>query len=382
MLVLAGFLLALSTPGAAAPAQPRPVVVLLDSSAAMPADLRAQLLPALQAEVERSAGYKWTEPPPVSVDELALALNCDGMDDGCLRRAGDNLKTDAVLLVSVGSGGRKEVTLSLVHVRPPRPSKVLSVGVTDTASTVTEVRAAARGLLGPVRPTRLVVLTAPPGALVTVDGRTVGKSPATLADVTDGAHTVEVTLKGYQPQETQVQAPAGQSTEVRLTLVEEPPTPVAATPATPRKSTATAAAPDATPQPAPDQAGTTAAAGPAPAWHAVKWVAPVPGILTALVAMVGLAAGVTFTAMGAHGYTSETGPTTQRSLRGVVWNIHQGACGGGVAGPCALFTQSKEDGWMIATTAMGVVMLGGSVVAFLAGVGLLAAAPVPILLFE
>ncbi len=387
MLLHATFLAVVSL-AAAAPASPpaRPLVVLVDSSPAMPPELRAQLVPALQAEVERSAGYRWSEPPPVSVDELALALNCDGMDDACLRRAADSLKTEAVLLVSVSSGGRREVTLSLVHVKVARPSKVLGVTLSDVATTVTEVRTAARGLLGPVRPTRLLVLTEPAGAQVTVDGRPVGKSPVTLADITEGAHRVTVGLSGYQDQETQVQVPLGQATEVRLSLVaavvavapREKPAPSEATVvASPDQPAATPSATESS-----SATGAETAAAPVPAWHALKWVSPAPGIITALVAMAGLAVGVSLTAVGAHGYTSETGPTEERSLRGAVFAMHDGVCGRKVQGACRLFAHNNEDAWMLGTTTFGVVLLGGSVVAFLVGVALLAAAPVPILMFE
>jgi hypothetical protein len=51
---------------------------------------------------------------------------------------------------------------------------------------------------------RLLVRSVPTGALVFVDGRRLGETPATLRDLPLGSHTVEVARAGYVPQTEQV----------------------------------------------------------------------------------------------------------------------------------------------------------------------------------
>src|SRR5687768_9798534 len=89
-----------SAPSAPAPAAaptppagkkaPATLVMLVDAPGlpATPAALAA----ALKKEIERSANYVWKEPPPVSVDEILVALNCKKLDVKCMFKMGDILQ--------------------------------------------------------------------------------------------------------------------------------------------------------------------------------------------------------------------------------------------------------------------------------------------------
>jgi hypothetical protein len=80
-------------------------------------------------------------------------------------------------------------------------------------------------------PTRLYVRTVPPGARVTLEGKTVGKSDAIFA-VAPGIQTVLVELDGYLPEERRVEIRAEEVTRVELQLKRRPETaPQTGTPA-------------------------------------------------------------------------------------------------------------------------------------------------------
>ncbi|MBI5495234.1 MAG: PEGA domain-containing protein [Deltaproteobacteria bacterium] len=376
-----------------APTTPRALVVLVDSSPAAPPELRGQLVGALQTEVERSVGFKWVDPPAISVDELALALNCGGMDDACLRGAGDNLKADAVMLVSVGAGGRKEVVISLVHVRPPKPTRLTSIPLADLGATVQEVRNAARSLLGPVKPTRLVVVTDPPGALVSVDGKAVGPAPYSVNDLAQGPHSVAVQLQGYQPQSTKVDLKIGEASEVRLTLQSNKPAPPPA--ATPAPAPPVAAAP---PQPAPPPAARPPAATPAPvpapletaaaappAWHRAKYFSPVPGAAGLAAGVLGLAAGAVVTAWGANAGSLEE-DRLRPDLNSTLKLLNNSVCKKNSAGQMecstSLFSQRNAVYHQFAVLGLGIAGMVLGAVVVLSGLALLALSPLPMIFLE
>jgi hypothetical protein len=70
-------------------------------------------------------------------------------------------------------------------------------------------------------PTRLYVRTVPPGAKVTLDGKSLGKSDA-LFPVMPGTQTVQVELAGYLPEERRVEIRAEEITRVELELKRRP----------------------------------------------------------------------------------------------------------------------------------------------------------------
>ena len=106
------------------------------------------------------------------------------------------------------------------------------------AANAKEVRAAVDNLedrLSRKGVQQLTIMSAPPGATVNVDGRPVGVTPWT-GDLLPGRHRVDLSLRGYQDQSSEVDLAAHRSQDVSLTLVQSSessgaqasPTPVAA----------------------------------------------------------------------------------------------------------------------------------------------------------
>jgi hypothetical protein len=219
--ILSATWLLLAAPAAAVEAPPGParsLVVIVDTTPALPEATRGPVQQGLKSEVDNSLGFTWVDPPAISLDELSLALNCGGLDEACIRKLGVTVKADAVILVSATATPRAELTMTMVQIKPPRPARVVAVPLLEPGPTTEGARKAVRTLLGPVKPTRLVVTTQPPGALVQVDGVARGRTPAALVDLRQGAHRIHVALPGYVPQTTEVTLESGKSTEVVLTL--------------------------------------------------------------------------------------------------------------------------------------------------------------------
>ena len=67
----------------------------------------------------------------------------------------------------------------------------------------------ARGSAGAKPPGRLIVRSVPPGAMVVVDGRPRGQTPANLSEFAFGDHTVDVARSGFVPYSERVTLTAG-----------------------------------------------------------------------------------------------------------------------------------------------------------------------------
>jgi hypothetical protein len=67
-----------------------------------------------------------------------------------------------------------------------------------------------------------VVVSRPPGALVRLDGRSVGKTPLTLPAVGAGSHVVRIELDGYRPWSAAIQVVAGTQNRVTASLEQRP----------------------------------------------------------------------------------------------------------------------------------------------------------------
>jgi len=89
----------------------------------------------------------------------------------------------------------------------------LSTPVTVQAGSVSEVNATLVALTG-----SLFVNTTPAGALLTLDGSAAGISPATLSDITQGNHTLNVTKEGFVTQNIPVQITTDQVTTINIVL--------------------------------------------------------------------------------------------------------------------------------------------------------------------
>jgi len=205
---------------AAAPAEGRSIMVLSDLGVGPAQGQARDLADAVNQEVRRSLQFAWRDPPAISVDELILALNCSNMDEACLKRAADQLKTDAILFVAARPSPKgPEVVITLVHAKPPRPARVQTAPLSDPASTQARVRQAARALLGPIKPTQIAVASNPAGAQVLMDGNLLGTTPTTVNDVPDGPHALVLKLAGFQDRTVDVNVRAGESQELNVALV-------------------------------------------------------------------------------------------------------------------------------------------------------------------
>lgn len=346
-------------------------MVLMDSGPSTGAEFKASLTATLRREVDRSVDHRWVEPPAISVDELALALSCASMNDACLKRAGENLKADAVMLVAVGKGRRSEVVLSLVSVHPARPTRMAAVPLVESPATLADVRQAARSLLGKVKPTRLTVVTDPPGAQVQVDGKMVGSTPVVLPDLPDGRHTVGVSLGGYGSQASDVDLHAGDAKEVRITLVKQPvavavvpkatpppqPVPQPEAAATPAPVLAAAAPAPPAPSEAPErqtQAQPEATGGSRP----TRWLAVVPGV-------AGVALGLGALVMG--GVMLGGAPLSYVGI----WQANQASGATSISGTGVGLTQQTAQVTYVGLLAGGGVVLGAGLL--LVAVGMVAA---------
>lgn len=224
--LLLPLLLLLAAP---APAQPtRATLVVLVEDTSLPAGTSSAVNAALKREVDRSALYVWKEPPPISVDEILLALSCKKSNLGCIQKMGPILSTDTVALVA-GVGG-KSVTLTVVQFNADKRVFTETVPWGDAAALSRDTSQALRRVLGPTRAGSLSVLSTPPGAQVDVDGVPVGVTPLLLQDVAPAQKAVHVSMAGYLPQKAMVPVESGAQAEWSVTLEAQPvvaPAPVA-----------------------------------------------------------------------------------------------------------------------------------------------------------
>ncbi|MBU0715359.1 MAG: PEGA domain-containing protein [Verrucomicrobia bacterium] len=69
---------------------------------------------------------------------------------------------------------------------------------------------------------RILVETAPTGAVITLDGATIGKTPQNLPAIASGTHTIELALPGYSPFQKEFSVQAGDQRTIKTTLAPLP----------------------------------------------------------------------------------------------------------------------------------------------------------------
>jgi hypothetical protein len=67
-----------------------------------------------------------------------------------------------------------------------------------------------------------MVVSRPPGALVRLDGRAVGKTPIRLPAVSAGSHVIRLELTGYAPWTAGIQVVSGEENRVTASLDRRP----------------------------------------------------------------------------------------------------------------------------------------------------------------
>ncbi|MEW5848689.1 MAG: PEGA domain-containing protein [Myxococcota bacterium] len=258
--------------------EPSSVVVLVDN-ATIPADSAAALSQALRREVDVSRNFRWRDPPPMSVDELVLAIGCRKIDAGCLKKMQDGLRVDSVVVLTAVKGTGSAITMSVLHRKKGKGFKSVDLGAPGP-SLVTNAVKALREQLGPTKPAGLVLTSEPAGAAVTLAGVARGQTPLKLEDLPGGTHPLSVTLDGHVAHNVDVTLEPGKTTELQVTLAPVPaPVEVAQAPAP-------------APAPAPTETATTTAAGASGSGGLpmlVKWpLLAVGGVGTALAVAIAL----------------------------------------------------------------------------------------------
>lgn len=69
---------------------------------------------------------------------------------------------------------------------------------------------------------RLMVETAPSGAVITLDGAVIGKTPQDLSAIASGKHAIELALPGYSPFRNEFSLKAGEQRTIKTTLAPLP----------------------------------------------------------------------------------------------------------------------------------------------------------------
>jgi hypothetical protein len=182
-------------PAAAAPAEspaPIPNVAPRPERAASAGHLVVKSTPSRAAV---TVNGKWQGRTPLTLDELPFGKY-------------------AVRVVQNGfQVAREDVTLN-----PRNPSRTINARLEPNARA-----AAGRPDPAPVAFTgSLYVDSRPRGATVLVDGRSVGQTPITLADLSIGSHVVRIEMAGKKPWTSTARVAAGKTTPVTGSLEDKP----------------------------------------------------------------------------------------------------------------------------------------------------------------
>jgi hypothetical protein len=171
--------------------------------------------PQAESALERSRSAVW---PLVLALTVGLAI---GFAGGYGVGSHDRTPPSAVATTGAAPAGR-EFTESAVA-EPPKPvAPVAQAPPPPVAATPVPQSDARTG--------RLLVRTMPAGAQVSIDGKDVGRTPATVRDLARGPHRVRVTRDGYAAQERRVVISASrpaQSVNIALARAPVPPARVA-----------------------------------------------------------------------------------------------------------------------------------------------------------
>ena len=92
----------------------------------------------MKTEVDKSALYVWKEPPPISVDEILLALSCKKSNLACIQKMGPILNADTVALVAGAPG--QGVTLTLVQFSGDKRVRTDTIPLTPVAQMIADRR--------------------------------------------------------------------------------------------------------------------------------------------------------------------------------------------------------------------------------------------------
>ena len=181
------------------------------------AELRSTFRSAMSGD-----GIRWIEPEPLR-EAIAARDGCNSPE--CLAQAGKAASTDYVVVGSVSFRDRVyQIAVEIVDVETGTVAAQTSefceiCSVKEAAELTAEQVAAVRPTLEALmrgEPT-LEVSSAPPGAIVLVDGKRVGVTPLTL-DVDPGRHVVRLEMDGRLAAEREIMSVEGARERVAIEL--------------------------------------------------------------------------------------------------------------------------------------------------------------------
>jgi serine/threonine-protein kinase len=141
-------------------------------------------------------------------------VTVDGVERGVTPLALRDLEfgTRSVVIARAGySAAEQRITLTA-----DRPSRSVDVRLTP----VRAAAAPARPVPAPSAvPGSLVIMSRPPGAAVSIDGRASGITPLTLNTISPGEHRIRLERSGYQPWTTTIKVVSGERARIAASLV-------------------------------------------------------------------------------------------------------------------------------------------------------------------
>jgi hypothetical protein len=192
-------------------------VVLVHTSG----DVPASWSPALQDAAHAAAdGRRFVPPPSATLDELQLALGCDGWNAACAGLVADTAGAGAAVVVDVAASADGIVVDARIvgsdGVVGATTERLTLSGTSDIDRKAAEAWVA--GLVRGARPAVLLLTSDLPGDEVLLDDVLVGRTPLTLVGVTAGEHKVQVRRAGRAPLLRTISVVAGQTTRENVVL--------------------------------------------------------------------------------------------------------------------------------------------------------------------
>lgn len=168
----------------------------------------------------------------ITLAQMTLTFGCDEPDAACMAQVADSLEYERIIYGTIrrtGAGDEFDFALTLYIFNATTGQ--LEDSLTDTIprqrTDIDDLRPRAERYIaqfgGQARYGALRLQVNEPGAIVSIDGNDVGSADAQgialIEDLTEGTHTVEVTLDGFDDYESSFRIVADEQTEVRANLV-------------------------------------------------------------------------------------------------------------------------------------------------------------------
>jgi uncharacterized membrane protein len=160
---------------------------------------------------------------PGEKKSVAVTLEKRGVDFAEVRIT--TTPDQAVVFVDGNRKGR--TPLSLKNITPGEHSLTISKGGYEERNEQITVASGKKKdleyvLISKQQPAALLVNTSPSGAQLTVDGTQVGKTPASIQDITPGGHSLTLSKEGYQTRSERVSIASGEKKSVEYPLTPIP----------------------------------------------------------------------------------------------------------------------------------------------------------------